>query len=161
MINPGKFNIIFHIKSKGSSNEWNPHNFYELAKALPETHFNIMLSGTREEGEIIAQEIPDIFTLSHVKDISGVFTLREFIAFIQGCDGLLASSTGPLHIAAISGKHALGLYPNQKPMSAERWAPLGPNAEFISEVANYKTEYLNIPVKDVEIRILNWLKRKK
>ena len=58
-------------------------------------------------------------------------TLKELIGFISKADGLVASSTGPLHIAAATGIHAIGLYPPVKPINAKRWGPVGINARSI------------------------------
>jgi heptosyltransferase-3 len=53
------------------------------------------------------------------------------VGFIGACDGLVAAGTGPLHIAAALGIHALGLFPPIKPMDPGRWAPVGVQAEFL------------------------------
>jgi len=53
------------------------------------------------------------------------------ISFINEIDGMVAASTGPLHIAAALGKYALGIYPPIKPMHPSRWAPLGKNADYL------------------------------
>ncbi|MFC7667381.1 glycosyltransferase family 9 protein [Hymenobacter humi] len=50
---------------------------------------------------------------------------------MAAADGLVAGSTGPLHLAAALGRHALGLYPPIRPMHPGRWAPLGPRAGFM------------------------------
>ena len=63
-----------------------------------------------------------------VTDIMGRMNLDTFISFIAHCDGLVANSTGPLHIAAALGKDALGIYPPMRPIHPGRWAPLGPGA---------------------------------
>jgi ADP-heptose:LPS heptosyltransferase len=44
---------------------------------------------------------------------------------------LVAGSTGPLHLAAALGRHALGLYPPIRPMHPGRWGPLGAHAGFM------------------------------
>ena len=82
--------------------------------------------------------------------------MDEFISFIQCSDGLLSCSTGPLHIAAISGKYALGLYPAQRPMHAKRWAPIGVKADYISEEDDTQS-HLNISVSSVKDKIIDWL----
>ncbi|RZK27409.1 MAG: glycosyl transferase, partial [Hymenobacter sp.] len=64
-------------------------------------------------------------------DLTGQLALPEFIAFIAAADGLVAGSTGPLHLAAALGRHTLGLYPPIKPMHPGRWGPLGPHAEYL------------------------------
>jgi len=66
-----------------------------------------------------------------VIDLTGYFELNEFIAFINHSDGLVAASTGPLHIASALGKLVVGIYPPIKPMHPGRWAPIGKNAHFV------------------------------
>jgi ADP-heptose:LPS heptosyltransferase len=66
-----------------------------------------------------------------VSDVTGIFSLSQFIEFIDSADVLVAGSTGPLHIASALGKVAIGLYPPIKPMHPGRWAPLGTNAAYI------------------------------
>ena len=51
------------------------------------------------------------------------------MTFISKADGLIAASTGPLHLAAALGIHALGIYPPIRPMHPGRWAPVGPGAK--------------------------------
>jgi ADP-heptose:LPS heptosyltransferase len=80
------------------------------------------------EGERIRQECPELLALPHVEDITGRYGLAEFIDFLGTCHGILACSTGPLHIGAALGKYALGLFPPLKPMHPGRWAPLGTHA---------------------------------
>jgi ADP-heptose:LPS heptosyltransferase len=70
---------------------------------------------------------------SDVNDITGKMSLSEFMAFINLCDGLLACSTGPLHIAAALGKDALGIYSPMRPVHPGRWAPLGNKAKVFVE----------------------------
>jgi ADP-heptose:LPS heptosyltransferase len=57
--------------------------------------------------------------------------LPQLLAFVGTADGLVANSTGPLHMAAALGRQALGLYPPIRPMHPARWAPLGPHAEYL------------------------------
>jgi len=156
LLDSQKFNLIFHMKSKGSAKEWPGDNYHQLAKKLGEKDFNIMISGTEEDGEKIKAECPEIFNLSHIKDITGKFNLEEFITFIENTDGILAASTGPLHIAAAAEKYALGLYPFEPPIHAGRWAPVGIKASYLSEKKSSNHNYLNISIKEVEELILQW-----
>jgi ADP-heptose:LPS heptosyltransferase len=68
----------------------------------------------------------------------GRTSLSQLLSLIRGADGMVAGSTGPLHIAAALGRRALGLYPGRLNDSAFRWRPLGRNAETIS----FRTECL-------------------
>jgi ADP-heptose:LPS heptosyltransferase len=123
LIDSKKFNLILHPCSKGSAREWGFNNYNLLIDFLPEEKFNIFISGTAEDrkkylGKINLQK-------ANVYDISGQLNLNEFIAFIDQCDGLLAASTGPLHIAAMLGKHAIGIYAPMRPIHPGRWMPIG------------------------------------
>jgi heptosyltransferase III len=64
-------------------------------------------------------------------NLTGKLSLDELMAFISTIDGVLAASTGPLHIAAALGKHAIGLYAPMRPIHPGRWAPLGENADYL------------------------------
>jgi ADP-heptose:LPS heptosyltransferase len=64
-------------------------------------------------------------------DLTGKLDLRQLISFISAADGMVAASTGPLHIAAALNKFALGLYAPMRPIHAGRWAPVGKNAAYL------------------------------
>lgn len=126
-----KFNLILHTKSRGSAREWPLKNYLMLIRSLQNFDFNILLSGTKEEGELIAKECPGLLNLENVRNITGSLSLSSFIDLIKKADGLIACSTGPLHIASASGIFTLGLYPPIKPMHPGRWAPVGVKASYI------------------------------
>lgn len=136
LLQPGKFNLILHPKSKGSAREWPMENYYLLAKALDPSKYAVFITGTEKEGSLVKEQKPEIFSLPHVTDMTGKCTLEELVAFIAKADGLLACSTGPLHIAASLGKHAIGIYPPMRPIHPGRWAPLGKNAVVLVDNKN-------------------------
>tara|TARA_Y100001980_G_C14556744_1_gene349858 strand:- start:17688 stop:18635 length:948 start_codon:yes stop_codon:yes gene_type:complete len=144
-----KFNLIMHMKSKGSAKEWPLQNYLEVIEQLPPDKVQVFVSGTDEEGSMIKEEYPEIFDFEHVTDTTGKFSLSDFISFIGQCDGLLACSTGPLHMAGISGIKCLGLYPETRPMHPGRWAPIGPQTHWIEESIPSKSSHLNISVDEV------------
>ena len=128
LISKEKFNLVLHPKSKGSAREWGLKNFAKLIEILPKDNFKIFITGTKAEGELLKNDILDKYP--DVNDLTGKLTLIELVSFINEADGLVAASTGPLHIAAALGKHALGIYPPIKPMHPDRWAPLGKNTDY-------------------------------
>lgn len=127
LIDGNKFNLIIHPCSKGSAREWGFDNFNRLIEILPEETFNIFISGTADDKKKFSGKLNT--QKANVHDISGQLNLNEFISFIDHCDGLLAASTGPLHIAAMLGKHALGIYAPMRPIHPGRWAPIGKKAK--------------------------------
>ncbi|XZF13949.1 glycosyltransferase family 9 protein [Chitinophagaceae bacterium MMS25-I14] len=127
LIDSHKYNLILHPKSQGSAREWGLENFVRLAELLDGDKFRIFISGTAKERELLDPLFDAV--AGKVTDITGKMSLPQFISFINTCDGLLANSTGPLHIAAALGKDAYGIYPPMRPIHPGRWAPLGPHTE--------------------------------
>lgn len=129
---PGQLNIILHPRSRGSAREWGLDNYGELARRLHAVGHRVFVTGTTDEGaELTEANWIQKYKAYLAADLTGTFALAEFIAFIAAADGLVAGSTGPLHLAAALGRHALGLYPPIKPMHPDRWGPLGPLAEYL------------------------------
>lgn len=126
MVQPGKFNLVLHPKSKGSAREWGLENFGRLIEILPADKFQIFITGTAAEAAEMKEFLHSI--PAHISDLTGRMSLQELISFINACDGIVACSTGPLHIGAALGKVAVGIYPPIKPMHPGRWAPIGPKA---------------------------------
>lgn len=127
LVDKDKFNLILHPKSKGSAREWGIDNFERLIELLPKDKFKIFISGTEQEGNLM----PELLKNKFVTDITGKLTLQQFIAFINLCDGLVAASTGPLHLAAALNKKAIGLFIPKRPMHPGRWSPIGRNANYL------------------------------
>jgi len=128
LIDKNKTAIIMHPKSKGSAREWGLDNFSNLITQLDKTKYQIFISGTVQEGELLRDLI-----LKHPEatNLTGKLSLQQFIAFINNCDALIAASTGPLHIASALGKKAIGLFAPMKPIHPGRWKPIGKQANYL------------------------------
>ena len=130
-IDTARFNLILHPKSKGSAREWGLDNYSKLIEMLSVDDFKIFVTGTAEEGEMLNELVN---RHNYITDLTGKLSLDELISFINLADGLVAASTGPLHIASALGKHAMGIYSPMRPIHPVRWAPLGENAKvFVAE----------------------------
>jgi heptosyltransferase-3 len=127
---PGQLNVILHPRSRGSAREWGLAHFGQLARQLHTAGHRVFVSGTAAEGDELVDWLRENAKFL-TADLTGKLKLPEFIAFIAAADGLVAGSTGPLHLAAALGRHALGLYPPIRPMHPGRWGPLGPHAEYL------------------------------
>lgn len=126
---PGLPHIILHPKSQGSGREWELEKYGLLARRLHAQGYQVFVSGTAQERTLMKDWLEQ--NESFITDITGQLTLPEFVGFIGACQGLVAASTGPLHVAAALGIHALGLFPPIKPLHPGRWAPIGPKAEYL------------------------------
>jgi ADP-heptose:LPS heptosyltransferase len=130
LLSPKRFNLILHPKTKGSAREWGIGNFSKLVEILPEQYYKIFITGTREEGRQISSFLRQYG--HRLVDLTGRMELSELISFIRAADGLVAASTGPLHIAAALGRFALGLYAPMRPIHAGRWGPVGKYADYLA-----------------------------
>ncbi len=127
LINKNKYNLILHPMSRGSAREWGTDNFIALIKSLDKNLYNIFISGVENEREFIKPFLDEV--KNEVTDIIGLMNLNEFMSFISQCDGVVACSTGPVHIAAALGKDALGIYAPLWSIRPERWGPVGNKAQ--------------------------------
>jgi heptosyltransferase-3 len=130
-ISTNHFNLILHPKSKGSAREWELNNYFTLASSLPADRYKIFITGLKDEGELMHAEKPELFRLPHVVDMTGKLNMDELMSFISQVDGLVACSTGVLHLASALGKFALGLYSPMKPIHPGRWMPIGNHADYL------------------------------
>lgn len=128
-----KNSVILHPKSQGSALEWPIEKYIELANQLLTKGEKVVFSGTEKEGDLFRHLIP-----SHENcfDATGKMTLTEFIAIISQSKSLVACSTGPLHIAGISGIQAIGLFSSRRPIHAGRWRALGNKVQILEKDAN-------------------------
>ena len=126
LLQPDRFTLVVHPKSFESAREWPLSHYRALVNALPPDRFRVLITGTRKEGEAMHEWLSAL--PPHAHDVTGRTTLAELIALLGAVDGVVAASTGPLHIAAAAGTPVLGLYPRRSPMNVGRWAPLGPYA---------------------------------
>lgn len=126
LLDPSRFNLILHPKSRGHGREWGLDYYERLIELLPADRFKVFVSGTAAEGKLLESLLAACPT---VTDLTGKLSLAEFISFISRADGLLASGTGPLHLAAALGINAIGVFPPIRPVHPGRWAPIGPRAK--------------------------------
>lgn len=131
LLDPCRLNIIFHPKSSKNGREWPARHYAALARMLPRDRFQIMVTGLSHEREVLHQEVPELFAAPNVTDMCGRLSLNQLIALIGKVNGLIASGSGPLHVAAAMHKHALGIFPPRVSIDPAHWAPVGRKGEFL------------------------------
>ena len=114
--------IILHPKSQGSASEWPLEKYIELAQVLVQQKKTVIFTGTENEGKEFSAILP---VHPQIIDSSGKLNLKQLICLIASCEALVACSTGPYHIAGISGIKAIGLFSPRKPIHPGRWRALG------------------------------------
>lgn len=144
-----RFNLVVHPLTNGNTKEWPLTNFIELIQALPIEKFNVIITGTAAEEQRLQSLLQQCPT---VKNAITQLSLQDFIALLSHADGIVANSTGPLHIAAALGIYTLGLYPTERGKDVSRWGPLGGKVETLSAA-----EMRQITIRQVEQIIQSWL----
>ena len=129
LIDKQKQLIILHPGSNGNGKEWSSQRYLELMHLLPAAHYQVLLTGSANE----AQRFQDLITKAphHVHSCMGQLSLEDLLILIRHADGLVASGTGPLHVAAALGRPVIGLFPNHPIIGPKRWGPLGKRADFL------------------------------
>ena len=166
LLKPDHFNLIIHPFTNGNTREWPVSHFNALIRQLPRDRVNVIVTGSQKESHVIQDRM--VSQCPDVTNAAGHCSLRELIQLIAHADGLIANSTGPLHIAAALGIHALGLFPVTKGMDSKRWAPIGKKAEILAANPNCESPRCrakhdclcmeSITVDQVKSVILNWEK---
>ncbi|MBL7942918.1 MAG: glycosyltransferase family 9 protein [Flavobacteriales bacterium] len=138
----GKFRVLLHPLSQGSAVEWGLERFRSLTVNLDSERFEIRIGGSSGE----AAALSTIKWPPHAQLIAGQFSLEQYIKLIAECDAIVAASTGPLHIGAMLGLHAVGLFSPKKPIHAGRWSPIGKHVHLFEskEHPKQKTDGLDI-----------------
>lgn len=119
---------ILHPKSQGSAKEWPVEKYMDLANQLAAKGIKVVFTGTEDEGKQFRTSIP---VHENIIDSTGKLSLEQLMTLIGNAKDLVACSTGPLHIAAYFGVHAVGLYSPKRPIHPGRWKALGKNVSII------------------------------
>jgi ADP-heptose:LPS heptosyltransferase len=125
-INGNKNYILLHPKSQGSALEWPIEKYVKLAKELVSNATAVIFTGTESEGKQFKDFIPNhplIF------DSTGLLTLPQLLWLIKKSEGIVACSTGPLHLGSFLGIKAIGLFSSRKPIHPGRWQSIGVSAK--------------------------------
>lgn len=129
LVAPDRTNVVVHPGSGGSAREWPLARYAELIAALPAERYRVLVTGSAAEGAALGTWLAAL--PPHAHDVTGRTDVAQLIALLAAADGFVGASTGPLHLAAAVGSHALGLFPSRRPMHPGRWAPIGPRAEVL------------------------------
>lgn len=128
-LDSSRLNLILHPLSNKNAKEWGLHNFSALIKKIDPQKIKIFVTGSPKEKDVLKEWVHR--HQHEITDLTGALDSDQLIAFVNAADGLIASSTGPVHIAAACGIHTLGLYENRWIKRGERWGPIGKNASFL------------------------------
>jgi heptosyltransferase-3 len=123
--------VAIHPGMSGSALNWPESHYINLARRLVR-RYNVIVTGGPGEGPLVERVFQGIARQQDYAPDQPVFTkyvgekgLAETIAIFDQCDGIVAPSTGPMHIAVALGKKVVSIFPPIKVQSAVRWGPYG------------------------------------
>lgn len=126
-----KFKLILHptlITAK--KYQWPLEHYKALIKALDLEKFQIFVTGVQSDLPYLESFLQEVD--HQIVNLVGKINMEDLITVIAHCDGLIAGSTGPLHLAAALGIHALGIYRADKKY-IRRWESVGWKAEVLAQ----------------------------
>ena len=122
--------VILHAGSGGSSRDWPPEYFSQLADLIQQQlGAQVILTGAANEADLIH----DIQRQTTTKPISlgGRLTLTELAVLCQRAAVFAGNSTGPLHLAVMVGTPVVAFYPSIQACRPERWGPYGRRSDVL------------------------------
>lgn len=122
--------IIIHPGSGGSARDL-PASTLKAALKNVETYTKLkfVITGIEPEQRICNDLSSE---LRNSVNLCGKLRLSEMVALIESSEGMIANSTGVIHIAASLKKKVMGFYPNSPHISKKRWGPYDTECLIIS-----------------------------
>jgi ADP-heptose:LPS heptosyltransferase len=131
ILDPNKFKLILHPTLITAKNYQWPLDYYKaLIQSLDPEKFQIFITGVQSDLSYMESFLQEMNP--RIVNLVGKINMEDLITVIAHCDGLVAGSTGPLHLAAALGIHALGIYRADKKY-IRRWESVGWKAEVLAQ----------------------------
>ncbi|MGH7495758.1 MAG: glycosyltransferase family 9 protein [bacterium] len=116
--------IVLHPGSGGSSRDWPPEHFAELAGHLGGTlRHQVVVTGHAHEKSLTQYLLQHAHT--GILDLSGRLNLVELAGLLRRAELFVSNSTGPLHLAVMMKTPVMAFYPPITACRPERWGPYG------------------------------------
>ncbi|RMD97894.1 MAG: glycosyltransferase family 9 protein [Calditrichaeota bacterium] len=116
--------VVVHPGSGGSSRDWPPGAFAQLAdRLMQERGVEVVVTGSVQDGPVLEA----FYAHSQMKppSLAGRLSLETLGALLQLADVFVGNSTGPLHLAVAVGTEVVSFYPPIRACRPERWGPYG------------------------------------
>ena len=114
--------VVLHPGSGGSAQDWPWQRFAQLAHHIGKLQtVTVILTGSKKEKELI-DKIQNYCDYCLCR-LDGQLSIKELAALYKRAAGVVANSTGPLHLAVAVGTVVLGLYCSLPACHPNRWGP--------------------------------------
>lgn len=128
-LQPGAYYVV-HPGMTGSAKNWPQRSYVTLIEKLAERH-PVVITGTAADAPYIGEVEGALKTHPRVRWSVGALAMPELLLILSRAKGLLAPSTGVLHLAASLGVPSVGLYSPTLAQHPRRWAARGPEVAIV------------------------------
>lgn len=125
--------IVVHPGMAGSALNWPTPKYIEFIREISKTKNVVVTCGPLDQ-KFVDPIKAEFRNSSQVKVLEGL-SLKELMLVLENSEGVLAPSTGVLHLAASSGVPSLGIYSPIGVERAIRWGPRGIKADSLTPEA--------------------------
>ncbi|MBH0210276.1 MAG: glycosyltransferase family 9 protein, partial [Nitrospira sp.] len=109
-----------------SARRWRPESYRDLALALAQAGYGVILTGSESEKKQFEANAPSSTPIPpQVTNCMGQLSLRQLMAVIANAHVVVSGATGPAHMAAALGIPAVSLFDPRRNNLPVRWKPLG------------------------------------
>jgi heptosyltransferase-2 len=109
-----------------SARRWRPESYRDLALALAQAGYGVILTGSESEKKQFDADAPSSIPIStRIMNCMGQLSLRQLMAVIANAHVVVSGATGPAHMAAALGIPAVSLFDPRRNNLPVRWKPLG------------------------------------
>ena len=129
-IQPKEYFVV-HPGMAGSALNW-PQTSYNI---LIEKLINagpVVITGTPADDPYLTEIKPQWINNPRIRYVQNQLSMEDLLTILKNARGVVAPSTGVLHLAASLGVHSVGIYSPVRVHSSKRWGPRGPHAHAIS-----------------------------
>ncbi len=116
--------FVVHPGMGGSALNWPADNYVSLIKTIVDRYkLPVIVTGTYNDDPFVRGIIAKLSGNIYVKNMCCILSIKQLKTVLFFARGVIAPSTGPMHIAAALGKPTIALFSPIKAQSGTRWSP--------------------------------------
>ncbi|MBF0196389.1 MAG: glycosyltransferase family 9 protein [Planctomycetes bacterium] len=151
-LNRSKYILGVHIGGR-TEKRFPIKRYCQIAKMLMPFNIQIVFIGMESElsnSQDAINNLPD-----NIINYIGRTSAADLISLINQLNGLLSTSSGPMHIAGILNKDIVALFQKSKNAQTTKWMPFGDNINILLDPNSNTDSIENILNEDIYSTILN------
>lgn len=129
-LRPGQFFVV-HPGMAGSALNW-PQSHYNILIEKLVNAGTVVITGTAGDDPFLTEIRPQWEKNPKVRWLQNQLSMEDLLTVLKSARGVVAPSTGVLHLAAALGTPAVGIYSPVRVHRAERWGPRGPGSSALT-----------------------------